>query len=142
MAIIGRVIRKAGAKVGGTAYKMTPARKRALEKAAKASALARSKGTSKLSKVKSKTSRIKSKTSRIKSKASRIKSRKAAMRKVKAKKLMARSEKYGNKADRVERNAHASLLRRENIINVGRRVKLGHYARKSRRLEKAATRLT
>ena len=135
MAIIGRVIRKAGAKVGGTAYKMTPARKRALEKAAKASALARSKGTSKLSKVKSK-------TSRIKSKASRIKSRKAAMRKVKAKKLMARSEKYGNKADRVERNAHASLLRRENIINVGRRVKLGHYARKSRRLERSAKRLT
>ena len=128
MAIIGRVIRKAGAKVGGTAYKMTPARKRALEKAAKASALARSKGTSKVSKVRSK--------------ASRIKSRKAAMRKVKAKKLMARSEKYGNKADRVERNAHASLLRRENIINVGRRVKLGHYARKSRRLERSAKRLT
>jgi hypothetical protein len=135
MAIIGRVIRKAGAKVGGTAYKMTPARKRALEKAAKASALARSKGASKVSKVRSK-------ASRIKSKASRIKSRKAAMKKVKAKKLMARSEKYGNKADRVERNSHASLLRRENIINVGRRVKLGHYARKSRRLERSAKRLT
>lgn len=135
MAIIGRVIRKAGAKVGGTAYKMTPARKRALEKAVKASALARGKGTSKVSKVRSK-------ASRIKSKASRIKSRKAAMKKVKAKKLMARSEKYGNKADRVERNSHASLLRRENIINVGRRVKLGHYARKSRRLERSAKRLT
>jgi len=128
MAIIGKVIRKAGSKVGGTAYKMTPARKRALEKAAKASALARSKGTSKVSKVRSR--------------ASQIKSRKTAMRKAKAKKLMARSEKYGNKADRVERNSHASLLRRDNIINIGRRIKLGHYARKSRRLEKAATRLT
>jgi hypothetical protein len=128
MAIIGKVIRKAGSKVGGTAYKMTPARKRALEKAAKASALARSKGTSKVSKVRSR--------------ASQIKSRKTAMRKAKAKKLMARSEKYGNKADRVERNAHASLLRRDNIINVGRRIKLGHYARKSRRLERSATRLT
>ena len=132
MAIIGKVIRKAGskigkAKVGGTAYKMTPARKRALEKAAKASALARSKGTSKLSKVKSK--------------ASQIKSRKMAIRKAKAKQLAARAEKYGDKADRVERNSHASLLRRDNIINVGRRIKLGHYARKSRRLDRAAARL-
>jgi hypothetical protein len=132
MAIIGKVIRKAGskigkAKVGGTAYKMTPARKRALEKAAQASALARKKGASKVSKVKSK--------------ASQIKARQAAMKRAKAKQMAARAKKYGDKADRVERNAHASLLRRDNIINVGRRIKLGHYARKSRRLDRAATRL-
>jgi hypothetical protein len=129
MSLRAKLLRKAiGSKVGKTVGKsaMTPAKKRALAKAVKASAAKRKKGAG-ISAIKTNL------------RLSGGKPKKTLMkRKLKAK---ARSEKYWNKAEKVERNLHGSVLSRGNKINLGRRIKLGHFARKSRRLENKAKRI-
>ena len=129
MSLRGKLLRKVvgkklGKKVGKSA--MTPARKRALAKAVKASAMKRKKGAG-ISSIKTKLrlSGGKPKPSLAKRKAKAIK----------------RSAKYDDKAQAVERNMQGSILKRDNKLNLARRVKLGHYARKSRRLGNKAKRI-
>jgi len=129
MSLRGKLLRKVvgkklGKKVGKSA--MTPAKKRALAKAVKASAMKRKKGAG-ISPIKTKL-----RLSGGKPKAS------LAKRKAKAVK---RSAKYDDKAQAVERNMQGSILKRDNKLNLARRVKLGHYARKSRRLGNKAKRI-
>jgi hypothetical protein len=59
----------------------------------------------------------------------------------KKKSLRARSDKYMDKAEATERNIHGSFLKNRNKLNRLREIKLGHYARKSRRLNNAARRI-
>jgi hypothetical protein len=128
MSIRAKLLRKAiGKKVGKTVGKsaMTPARKRALAKAVKASAMKRKKGAGSTIKTKLRLSGGKPKASLAKRKAKAIR----------------RSAKYDDKAQAVERNMQGSILKRDNKLNLARRVKLGHYARKSRRLGNKAKRI-
>jgi len=108
---------------------MTPAKKKALAKAVKASAAKRKKGAG-ISAIKTK---LRLSGSKPKAPKKTLLARKN--------KAMGRSEKYWNKAEKIERNVHGSILKRENKINVVRKVKLGHYSRKSRRLENKAKRI-
>ena len=124
MSIRGRLLRKIGKKVGKKTM-MTPAKKRALAKAVKASALKRKKGL--VSKVKPNIRMAGGKP-------------KASLRKRIAK-ASKRSAKYDDKAQRVERNMQGSVLKRDNALNIGRRLKLGHFARKSRRLDRKSKNL-
>ena len=129
MSLRAKLLRKViGKKVGKTVGKsaMTPARKRALAKAVKASAMKRKKGgVGSTIKTKLRLSGGKPKVSLAKRKAKAIK----------------RSAKYDDKAQAVERNMQGSILKRDNKLNLARRVKLGHYARKSRRLGNKAKRI-
>jgi len=129
MSLRSKLLRRAiGKKVGKTVGKsaMTPARKRALAKAVKASAAKRKKGAG-ISAVKTKLRLSGGKPKKT------LQARKN--------KAMARSEKYWNKAEKIERNVHGSILKKKNKINVIRKIKLGHYARKSRRLENKSKRI-
>jgi hypothetical protein len=129
MSLRSKLLRKAiGKKVGKAVGKssMTPAKKRALAKAVKASAMKRKKGSI--------GGAIKTKL-----RLSGSKPKKTLL--ARKKKAMGRSEKYWNKAEKIERNVHGSILKRENKINVVRKIKLGHYARKSRRLENKSIRI-
>lgn len=155
-------------KLAKVAYKMTPKRKAALKKAAIASAKKRSKGgVKKVAKklVGKKTSKAIAKAAPKKTGAAKTASIKAAKRpaktptslkglfkkkpkkqltsadKLKKKNLRARSDKYMDKAESTERNIHGSFLKNRNKLNKLREIKLGHYARKSRRLNNAAKRI-
>jgi len=129
MSLRAKLLRKAiGKKVGKKVGKvaMTPARKRALAKAVKASAMKRKKGAG-ISPIKTKL-----RLSGSKPKKSLLKRKQRATK---------RAAKYDDKAQRVERNMQGSILKRDNKLNLARRVKLGHYARKSRRLGNKAKRI-
>jgi len=124
MSLKSKLLRKViGKKVGKTVGKsvMTPAKKRALAKAVKASALKRRKGAG-ISPIKTKL-----RLNGGKPKMSLLKRKKKALK---------RSAKYDDKAQSVERNIQGSILKRDNALNIGRRLKLGHFARKSRRLNR------
>ena len=125
MSLRSKLLRKViGKKVGKTVGKsvMTPAKKRALAKAVKASAMKRRKGAG-ISPIKTKLRLNGGKPT----KSSLLKRKKKALK---------RSAKYDDKAQSVERNIQGSVLKRDNALNVGRRLKLGHFARKSRRLNR------
>jgi hypothetical protein len=129
MSLRSKLLRKViGKKVGKTVGKsaMTPAKKRALAKAVKASAMKRRKGAG-ISPIKTKL-----RLNGGKPKSSLLKRKKKALN---------RSAKYDDKAQSVERNMQGSILKRDNTINLARRIKLGHFARKSRRLNRKSKRL-
>jgi hypothetical protein len=111
---------------------MTPAKKRALAKAVKASAAKRKKGAG---------ISIQKTSLRMGGRA-KVKAP-VAKKSLRNKKLKAtkRAAKYDDKAQRVERNIQGSVLKRDNKLNLARRIKLGHFARKARRLDKKATRI-
>lgn len=153
MAILGKL-----AKV---AYKMSPKRKAALAKAVKASAQKRAlKGGAKAvtktakravgKKVGTKVGKkVGTKVSKkALPKVSKNVTKRTAKTSVARKKLTERkaklkafSEKYSAKADRTERNLHGSLLKSRGKINIARKIKLGHFARKSRRLGNQSKRI-
>ena len=125
--VVGKRLVKSGKKTI-----MTPAKKRALAKAVKASAAKRKKGAGiSINKTKLRLS------GRTKVKAPTPK-KSLAKRKARATK---RAAKYDDKAQRTERNIQGSILKRDNKLNIARRIKLGHFARKARRLDKKASRI-
>jgi len=152
MAILGKAL--------GLAFKMTPKRKAALAKAVKASAAIRKKGTSAVVKkgsakiVKTKAAKavkkIAAKPIKKISKATKLKAAKKPPPRITAKQklnkkrksVLAKASKYEDKAQRKERNIQGSILNRESNINLARRIQLGHYARKTRRLIRQASRIT
>jgi len=139
MALRRKLLVKLGKKLGTKTSKraMTPARKRALAKAVKASA-AKRRGA-----VKGAVSKVKPGKINLSGATRKAKLKPAGKAKLQARKLKlkARGEKYWDKAEKVERNIHGSILDKKNKLNIGRRIKLGHYARKSRRLENQSKRV-
>jgi len=133
MSIRAKLLRKAiGKRVVKSGRKtiMTPAKKKALAKAVKASAKKRKTGAG-ISIQKTKL-RLSGRTKPVAAKPSLAKRKKKAAK---------RAAKYDDKAQATERNIQGSILKRDNKLNLGRRIKLGHYARKSRRLDNKARRI-
>jgi hypothetical protein len=136
MSIRAKLLRKAiGKRVVKSGKKtiMTPAKKRALAKAVKASAKKRKTGAGiSIQKTKLRLS------GRTKPTKQPVAKKSLAKRKARAQK---RAAKYDDKAQSTERNIQGSILNRDNKLNLARRIKLGHYARKSRRLDNKAKRI-